>query len=142
MGFSTTECAWSQTSIKMLGRTIIGIRGFEFEKTIDDEYIYGAGDEPLDITSGNKSYPGSIKLLKYELDLLNAAAVRAGYEDITEVPYAAIVITCNFKLTAGSPNKTITATGVKIGSYKISGEQNAKMFEVTLPFKSLKTVLV
>ena len=70
MGFSTTECAWSQTSIKMLGRTIIGIRGFEFEKTIDDEYIYGAGDEPLDITSGNKSYPGSIKLLKYELDLL------------------------------------------------------------------------
>lgn len=142
MGFSTKECAWSQTAVKVLGRTITGIRGFEFDKAIEKEYIYAAGDEPIDITAGNKSYGGSITVLKYELDALNAAALAAGYEDITEVPYVAIVITCTFKLNDNSPTRTITAAGVSFENWKVGMQQNAKMTEVHLPFKSIKTITV
>ncbi|HML58658.1 MAG TPA: hypothetical protein PKA85_09845, partial [Ferruginibacter sp.] len=77
MAFSTKECAWAQTSIKLLGRTIIGIRGFEFQKDFEKEYVYGAGADPIDINNGNKGYPGSLTLLKFEVDQLNDAAVAA-----------------------------------------------------------------
>lgn len=138
MGFSTDECAWKKVTIKLLGRTFVGIRGFEFEKNFDKEYLYGAGDEPIDINSGNKSYPGSYKLLKYEVDLLNDAAQAAGYEDITEVPHELISGTCTFKKTATSKTRTITSAGISFTSLKAAMEQAAKMTEVPLPFIAMK----
>ena len=140
MGFNTRECAWHQTSVTILGRTLVGIRGFDFEKDVEKEYLYGAGSDPIDIQSGNKSYPCSLRLLKYEVDLLNDAALAAGFEDIVEVPHEAIVITCVFKKTLTSPIRTITAAAVAFKNIKASLEQNGKMTEVTLPGLSMKTV--
>lgn len=140
MGFNTKECAWAQTSIKLLGRTIIGIRGFEFKKTVEKEHLYGAGDEPIDIQSGNKAYTGSLKLLKYEVDLLNDAAIAAGYTDITEVPHTLIFITCVYKKNAADKSRTINAAGVAFTETGAAMDQNAKMTEVTLPFLAMKIV--
>lgn len=134
MGFSTDECAWKKVSIKMLGRTLVGISGFEFEKNFDKEYLYGAGDEPIDIQDGNKSYPGSFKLYKYEIDLLNDAAQAAGFADITEVPHELIVATCVFKKTLTSKTRTITSSGIAFSNLKAGMEQGAKKTEMTLPF--------
>jgi hypothetical protein len=139
MGFSTKECAWSQTNLKILGRTAVGIAGFDFEKDVETEYLYGAGDEPIDIQRGNKGYPGSVDLLKYELDMLNDAALAAGYEDITEVPHEAIVITCIFKKLATDTPRTITAAACAFSNIKLAMQQNDKSMKVTLPFKSMKT---
>lgn len=140
MSFSTAECAWAQTSMKVLGATIIGIRGFEFKKTKEGEYLYGAGDEPIDIQRGNKGYPGNLKLLKYEVDKLNDAAKVAGYEDITEVPHEAVVITTLYKKKATDPIRTITAAGVAFTEITAAMEQNGKMDEVQLPLLCMKTV--
>lgn len=140
MGFSTKECAWSQTSFKCLGRTTTGRLGFELEKDVETEYLYGDGPEPIDIQRGNKSYPGNVEMLKYELDMYNDAAVAAGYEDITEVPLEAIVITCVYKKLATDKPRTITASGVAFTNIKIAMQQNDKSTKVTLPFKSMKTV--
>lgn len=141
MSFSTKECAWAQTSLKILGATMVGIRGFSFEKNIEKEYLHAAGDNPIDIQSGNKTYPGSLKLLKFEVDKMNDAAIAAGYEDITEVPHEAVVITCVFKKKATDQARTITASGVAFTSLKNELEQNAKMSEISLPFLSMKTVI-
>lgn len=140
MGFSTSECAWHHTSVKILGRTLVGIRGFEFEKNIEKEYLYAAGNEPIDIQVGNKSYPLNLKLLKYELDLMNDAALAAGYEDITEVPHEAVVITCVFKKRATDRARTITSAGVAFDNIKPAMDQNGKFSEITLPGKAMKTV--
>lgn len=141
MAFSTSECAWKHVSIKVLGKTIVGIESFEFEKNTETEYLYGAGDNPIDIQEGNKAYPGSIGVLKHELDYMNDAALAAGYLDISEVPHEAIVITTLFKKRDGDPTRTITSTGVKFGDLKISMSQNAKSTIVPLPFKAMRTVL-
>lgn len=141
MGFSTKECAWHQTSMKVMGRTIIGIRGFELNKNVEKEYLYGAGDEPIDIQSGNKSYPGNLKLLKYEVDAMNDAAVTAGYEDITQVPHEAVVITCIYKKNPTDTARSITASGVSFTEIRNAMEQNGKMTEITIPFLSMKTVI-
>ncbi len=136
--FSTKECAFKHVTITVLGRTITGLRGFEFKKAIEKEELYGSGDEPIDIQSGNKKYDGNLKLLKYEVDLLNDAAQAAGYEDITEVPHEAIVITCQFKKTAQSASRTHAARGVSFTEMPFGMEQNAKNTEVTLPFIAMK----
>lgn len=141
MGFSTKECAWSQTTVKILGRTLVGIQGFDFEKDVETEYLFGAGPDPIDIQRGRKTYPGSIDVLKFELDLLNDAALNAGYEDITEVPHEAIVITCVYKKLAADTPRTVTAMAVAFGNYKVAMKENDKSTVVSLPFKSMKTIV-
>ena len=141
MGFSTKECAWAQTSLTMLGRKIIGIRAFSFEKSIDKEYLHAAGSDPIDIQVGNRQYPLSLTLLKHEVDLLNDAALAAGYEDILEVPHEAVVITCVFQKRKTDVARTITATGVAFTSLKNALDQNAKFTAVELPALAMKTVI-
>ena len=142
MSFSTKECAWAQTSLKLLGATITGIRGFEFKKTIEKELIFAAGDEAIDITSGNKSVSGSITLLKYEFDKLNDAAQLAGYDDISEVPHTAILLTCAFKLNETAPVRVLeTPLGAAFMDLTVAMQQNAKMTEVPLPFIAQKLTM-
>lgn len=142
MGFSTKECAWSKTSVKVLGRTLVGITGFDLNKKIDAEYLYGGGDEPIDIQTGNKSYPGSLELMKFEVDLLNEAAQSAGFEDILEVPHEAIVITCVFKKTLTSPIKTLTSLATKFTELPYKLNQNDKSMKMNLPLMSMKTTVL
>jgi|SRR6185312_8918603 len=139
MGFSTKECAWSRTNVKVLGRTLVGIAGFDFEKDVTTEYVYGAGDDPIDIQRGNKAYPGSVDMMKFELDMLNDAAVTAGFEDITEVPHESIVITCTFKKLPTDVPRTITAAACAFSNIKAAMKQNDLSMTVNLPFKSMKT---
>lgn len=142
MAFSTKECAWAQTSVKLLGATLNGIRGFEFQKSIEKELIFAAGDTAIDITQGNKSVSGSLTLLKFELDKLNEAAQAAGYDDISEVPHPLILITCAFKKDPSDPIRIIeTPLGVAFTGFTLAMQQNAKMTEVPLPFISQKMIL-
>ncbi|MGQ0739139.1 MAG: hypothetical protein ACT4OJ_08790 [Bacteroidota bacterium] len=142
MAFSTKECAWAQTSMKLLGATLTGIRGFEFQKNIEKELIFAAGDEAIDITQGNKSVSGTLTILKHELDKLNDAAQAAGFEDISDVPHTAILITCAFKLNATTPVRIIETTlGAAFTGFTVGQKQNAKMTEVPLPFIAPKLVL-
>jgi hypothetical protein len=135
---NTRECSWSQISINILGRKLVGLRGFELKKTIEKEHLYGAGDSPIDIQSGNKKTEGSLKLLKFEVDILNDAALLAGYSDIIEVPHELIAITVLFKKGSGAvPMRTLTATGVAFTELSVAVEQGAKMTEVTLPFLAM-----
>lgn len=136
--FTTEECAWAQTSVKVLGRTISGLRGFSFKKGVEKEHLYAAGAEPIDIQSGNVKPEGSLKVLKFELDLMNDAAQAAGYSDITEVPHSLISVTCKFKKTATSDLRTIESSGVAFTDTEVAMEQNAKMTEVSLPFLAMK----
>jgi hypothetical protein len=140
MGFSTSECSWSNTSVKVLGRTVTGIRGFSFKKGVEKEHLYAAGADPVDIQSGNKKPEGSLKLLKYELDLLNDAAQQAGFEDITDVPHDAITVTCLFKKNPNDVTRVVEAQGVAFSEVDIAMEQNAKMTEVSMPFLAMKVI--
>ena len=42
MNIKSSECAWHQTEVKVLGRTLTGIRGWEIKKTVEKEHLYGA----------------------------------------------------------------------------------------------------
>lgn len=138
MEFSTNDCAWSKVTVTLLGRKITGLRGFEYKKTVEKEHVYASGDEPVDIQTGNKKYEGNIKVLKAEVDMMNDAALKAGYEDITEVPHTLITLTCEFKKSPISRAEIIAVPGIAFTELGIALEQNAKMTEVTLPFIAMR----
>jgi hypothetical protein len=134
MPFDSKECAWAQTKIKILTRTVVGIRGFSFKYNIEKEHLFAAGSMPIGIQDGNEKPEGNIKLLKFELDMLNDAAQLAGYKSIIHVPHTLILITCSFKKDISDTLRIIEATGVGLMEWDISMEQNAKMTEITMPF--------
>jgi hypothetical protein len=139
--FSTKECAWAQTSVRLLGSTLEGIVGFEFNKEIEKELIYASGDEAIDMTAGNKKVDGSLTLLKYEWDKLNDAAQLAGYNDITEVPHYLILITCAFKLNSVTPIRIIEIPQLGFTKWGVGLEQNSKQSKISMPFLALKAIL-
>ena len=142
MGFSTKECAWSQTRVKILGRTLVGIAGFEFNDDIEKDHLFGAGNKPIDIQDGNETPTGSIDIYKYELDMLNDAANKAGYASISKVPHEAITITCTFKKLPTDAPKTTTAFGVGFKGQKIGMKQNDKSMSINLAFLAMEIVTV
>ncbi len=129
------ECEWADLKVAIDGKTITGIRNASYKKAWEDEALYGAGNDPIGIQSGNKSYEGSLKLLKNELDALNTAAVALGYSDISDVPN--LVITVAYMPKGGRVLKTDTMLGCKIGEINRSMEQGGKFMEIELPFKFL-----
>lgn len=136
----SSECAWHQTEVKILGRTLTGIRGWEVKKTVEKEPLYGAGQHAIDITEGNVKVEGSFKVLGFEADALNSAAQLAGYDDITAVPHEAIVANIKMKRSLMDKTTNIAIRGIAFTEVGDSMEQGAKNREVTLPFIAMDVI--
>ena len=142
VNITSSECAWSHFEVKILNRVIKGLRGFESKKSKDAEHLYGSGDEPIDITTGNKKYEGNIKILGFEADAMDKAAQDAGYDDITEVPHEQIIITISFRRRPTDKIKTYITRGVQFTEDGVSMEQGAKNREITLPYIAMARQLI
>jgi len=129
----SSECAWHQSELKILGR----LRGWEFKKTTEKEALYGAGQHAIDITEGNIKCDGNFKLLGFEVDAFNKAANIAGYDDISQVPHEAITATIKFQKTKAEAVTLVNIIGVAFTEVGGAMEQGAKMREVTLPWIAL-----
>lgn len=140
MNIRSSECAWHQTEVKVLGRTLQGTRGWEIKKTVEKEPLYGAGQHPLDITEGNVKVEGSFKVLGFEADALNRAAQEAGYGDITAVPHEAIVANIKMKRSPADKTTNIAIRGIAFTECGDSMDQGAKNREVTLPFVAMDAI--
>jgi len=136
----SSECAWHHAELKLFARVIRGFRGFEFKKTIEKEHLYGAGNKPIDIQTGNEAVTGNLVILGFELDQLNQSAQIAGYQDITEVPHEAIALTVSYRKTLADRKTTVAVSGVAFTEYTHAMQQNAKMREVTLPLLAMDMI--
>lgn len=142
INITTSECAWSKFEVKVLNRTIKGLRGFESKKTKEAEHLFGSGDQPIDITTSNIKYEGNIKLLGFEADAMNKAATDAGYDDITEIPHELIVISISYKRRITDKLKSIIVSGVQFTEDPVTMEQGAKHREITLPYIAMSRQLI
>lgn len=134
MNIRSKECAWHQSELKILGRTMTGLRGWEVKKSVEKEQLYGAGQNAIDITEGNVKVEGNIKVLGYEADALNKAAQLAGYDDITSVPHELIVMNIKLQKTLADKPVNIAVRGIAFTENGDAMEQGAKNREITLPF--------
>ncbi|MGV9003956.1 hypothetical protein [Flavobacterium sp.] len=137
LNVTSSECDWAKFEVQILGRTVKGLRGFALKKEKDIEEVYGAGPDPLDLNEGNNKYSGSVKLLGFEVDAMNKAAKEAGYDDLTEVPHEALVLSLSFKKKITDALSTYTVRGLKFTEWGAELDQGAKHRETTLPFKAM-----
>lgn len=133
--FNSKQYAWSSVKLFMFGRFITGLRGIEYGVKKEKEPVYGAGDEPLSLQPGNKSYEGSLTLLQSELEAISAAAKKLGFADVTDLPGFTITVSYG---NAGQAISTDTLKGVEFTEEKKGMKQGDKFMEIDLPIAFLR----
>lgn len=137
---STSECAWKDVSIQILGTKLTGLRGFTLKTSSEKEHVFASGDDPVDIVKGNNKYEGSLKLLKYEYDKIIDAVQAAGYSRLIDVPHPLVTVDVQYKKTLSSVTRLIAVLGVAFTDVEIGMEQGAKMTEISLPFLCMRII--
>lgn len=129
MGFNSKEYRFADIKISLFGTKLKGLRGVEYKKKRNKELLHAAGDEPVSIQSGNVDYSGSISMLKGDFDSLNAAAVKAGYSDITDLPGFPVIV----EYSNSTKMSVDTLLNVEFDEYDEGLKQGDKFKEISLP---------
>jgi hypothetical protein len=139
--FNSKECEWADMSVAIGGKTVTKIRGIQYKSTQDKELLHAAGSEPISTQSGNKTYSGTLKLLKGALDDLNRAAkiavgqspsaTDAATADVRDIQFDLLI---NFRAAGSRTVQTDILKGVSITEYEKGWDQGAKLMEISLPF--------
>lgn len=126
--FDSKQFRWADMSVSLFGAKVAAIHELTYDVEQEDEPLYGAGDEPIDIQSGNRKYTASLVLLKSAFDAITTAAQLAGYKDILGL---------RFPVTISYTNDTRITTDVlvncKISKYNDGMKQGEKFNTITLP---------
>lgn len=133
--FDSKDCEWADMTVMFSGSPLTKIRGLKYKAAKDKQLLHGAGDEPISIQGGNRTYDGQIKVLKGALDDMNRAAIAAGGDDILDMQFD-IVIT--YKPKGTRPLQTDMLVGVEIKEFEKGWDQGAKNMDITLPIVFLK----
>ena len=129
--FSQNQYDWQSLTVTMLGKEIGGIRSCKYNVKQEKELIYGAGNEPLGIGRGNKSYEGEIMLLQSEFESINALLGSATIQDMRNVN-----IVLNYQAADGTLI-TDVVHNVEFTDLEKGMAQGDKLMEITLPFIAL-----
>ncbi len=132
--FNTKQYNWADVEIWLLGKKISGARAVKYKVSQEKEAIYGAGNQPMGIGLGNKSYEGEISLLQSEIEALTLSALAAGGDDITDLAEMNIII--NYAPKNGALTVDILLS-VAFTEMEKGMSQNDKFSEISLPFIAL-----
>lgn len=122
-------------TVQIAGAPLTKIRAVNYKAAKEKSHLHAAGDEPISIQSGNRTYEGEIKLLKGALDDMNRAAAAAGAEDILDIAFEIVV---TYKAQGARALQTDVMVGVEIKEFQKGWEQGATNMEITLPIIFLK----
>lgn len=131
MLFNTKEYEWSDVTVILAGRMIVGFRGVAYTSSQEKEMLYGKGNKPHSMQTGNKSYSGTVTLTQSELEALEKAA--GG--DALDASFNMIVSYGN--PSRGDAIKTDLIKGASITEIPKEMQQGAKFMECALPFVAL-----
>ncbi len=128
--FSTKECEWSDVTVQIAGATVTKLRGISYKAMKDKELLHAAGDSPISIQSGNRTYEGNIKVLKGALDDMNRAAIAAGGKDVLDLAFDVVIV---YKPKGSRVLQTDVLVNVEIKEFQKGWDQGAKSMDVDLP---------
>ena len=135
--FDSKDCEWADMTVLFAGTPLTKIRGLKYKASKEKQLLHAAGDEPISIQSGNRTYDGSIKVLKGALDDINRAAIAAGGDDVLDIQFDIII---TYKAQGTRLLQTDTLKGVEITNFEKGWEQGAKNMDITLPIIFLKLI--
>ncbi len=128
--FNSREYQWSDVRALIGGRPITRLRSVRYKRSKEKELLYGTGDEPVSIQSGNVSYEGEVSLLRSEYESL----AQSGGGSVLDLQLDIVVSYGN------PPDAMVTdkLRGCQFTEEENSMAQGDKNEEVTLPFIFLR----
>lgn len=126
--FNSKEYEWSDINVAVAGRVVTGLRGVKYTAKQEKELLYGKGNKPMAIQTGNKDYSGTLTLLQSEYEALKASS--GG--DVLNISF-------NIVVGYGNPSKgdaitTDSLIGCQITEDDTDWKQGDKFIEKALPF--------
>jgi len=135
--FDSKECEWKDISLSIAGVPLVKVTNISYKSMRDSEPLHAAGDKPISIQHGNRTYEGSFTLLKGAVDNMNAAAVAAGGNDLLDLTFDATV---TYKAQGARALQVDVIMGISVTEFEKKWAQGDKKGEVALPFKCLQIV--
>ncbi|MGN7820936.1 hypothetical protein HGH92_21605 [Chitinophaga varians] len=128
--FDSKECTWANMKVVVMGQELTGIRGIKYKLSQEKEHLHGAGDEPIGIQRGKRTYEGEIKLLKFQFDRLVDIVRLSQGRDLLD--FSGDIVVAYVK-EDGSLPRTDLIKGFQFKEFEKGWEQGAKFMEITLP---------
>jgi len=129
MAFNSDEYGWSDLSLVMLGRPVIGLRGVRYKESQEKSNIYATGKRPISRGRGNVEYEGEIRVLHSELRaLLQSAGNASSLLDIE--PFDITIVYGVSQVATSSTDQLIYCEFLEV---EIDITQGDQMTEITLP---------
>ena len=135
--FDSKDCEWADMTVMFAGAPLTKIRGIKYKAAKEKQLLHAAGDEPISIQSGNRTYEGSIKVLKGAIDDMNRAAILAGGDDILDMQFDVVI---TYKAKGTRALQTDTLVSVEVKDFEKGWDQGAKNMDVTLPIVFMKLI--
>lgn len=137
--FDSKDCEWADMQVRVAGTKLTKIRGLKYKASKEKQLLHAAGDEPISIQSGKRTYEGHIKVLKGALDDMNNAAQAAGGHDILDLQFD---LTVTYKAKGARAIQVDNLIGVEVKDFEKGWDQGAKNMDVTLPIVFMKILSV
>lgn len=125
------EYEYSDITLYLGGRDVVGMRGINYTKKQEKEVLYGKGNTGISIQKGNIECSGELQMLQSE------------YETLRELGGGSVLsLSLDAVVCYGNPSKGDVMTTDKIIGLQFTEEskeikQGDKFMEVSLPFVAL-----
>ena len=129
--YNSEEYAWKDLSINVLGRVLNGVTGLKYSEKTDQTPLYGRGQKPIAIQSGNMSFEGEITLLQSEAIALQNAA-KAANKRVGQISFDIVAA-----YSIDTAINTDIIKGVKISDFEKALKQGDKNMEIAFKFMAL-----
>lgn len=122
--------AWADIRVNLFGRTLTGITGIDYDDDEESEFYPGAGKYPVAFGTGNAKATCKLKIYKYELDALIAAAQASGVKRLQDIDFFDIIVT--YQATKDADEVTDAVRNCKFKKTMKSGKQGDTKLETDL----------
>lgn len=129
--YNSEEYSWKDLSINILGRVLNGVTGLKYSEKTDIAPVYGRGQKPIALQSGNMSFEGEITLLQSEAIALQNAAKAAG-KRVSQISFDIVA-----SYAIDTTINTDIVKGVKISDFEKALKQGDKNMEIAFKFMAL-----
>ncbi|HUM50486.1 MAG TPA: hypothetical protein PK431_01680 [Chitinophagales bacterium] len=127
--FDSSEYAWKDIEIVVLGRTLIRVLDVKYKASQKLEGIYGRGQNPVGIQEGNYAYKGELKIGQSELEAMTLKAKQLGFRSILKLKFD---VNISYSLD-GVLVRDVCKSG-RIEEYEKGMKQGDTNMEIALPF--------
>jgi len=122
--------AWADIRVNILGRTLTGITGIDYDDDDDSEFYPGAGKHAVAFGTGNAKPTCKLKIYKYELDALIKAAKAKGFKRLQDLDFFDIPV--SYLETKDAEEVTDIIRNCKVKKINKSGKQGDTKLECEL----------